>query len=460
MLANAIDWQEACNIILPDLKKTTPKGFWNRGRPIQLRTHLGVFLLQAIYNLSDRATEAYLKENAAAQLFAGSELVENWNPPDHTKIETFRSRLSAETQRMLANLTAKWAVKEGLGDSSTLDVDSTIQSANVAYPTDIGTLFRFGVIARRLSAGLKEMGFITRDFIEDIGIRNIKSKVREYFFAGKKKDSGDIKKNILKRVKEEIEQSVIPLCFSQRVDLAVTDTPPSQKNATRYCLPQQIYSFFISSTILHRHRKILGQQNSLSFFKGSKNFQQRKTKWKTRNWKTISIRENWWKYYDYREVHKRRDERQIQCGSYDKASRRSIWERKVKKFWCRQGVLFQQKYGFDLRIQDIRITHPKAREINTSWPRGREGPISCQSKSWNRTYDWTCEKRRTVRTKSNEVRSNNIGSRIHINLVSKSTSNYQFQKKRIIRKGYFFLDNLMSYRIKSENAITQQTWSF
>ena len=214
MLGNAINWQEACETILPDLKATTPKGFWGRGRKLQIRIHLGAFFLQRIYDLSDRSLEKLLKENAAAQLFCGKEIVDDWHAPDHTKIETFRNRLLPETHLKLSNITAKWAVEEGIGNPGIMDIDSTIQKANITYPTDIGTLFRFGVIGRRVGASLKKIGITARDFIEDIGIREIKSKIREYFFAGKKKGADLLRKEILKEVKEKIEESVVPLCAS------------------------------------------------------------------------------------------------------------------------------------------------------------------------------------------------------------------------------------------------------
>jgi len=51
--------------------------------------------------------------------------------PDHTKIETFRSRLTAETQRALANLISQHAVKLNYANPQELDIDSTIQEANI-----------------------------------------------------------------------------------------------------------------------------------------------------------------------------------------------------------------------------------------------------------------------------------------------------------------------------------------
>ncbi len=54
-------------IILPDLQNTQKEQYW-RGRP-KIRTHLGVYLLQQMYNLTDRQAEYSLNDNAAFQLF-------------------------------------------------------------------------------------------------------------------------------------------------------------------------------------------------------------------------------------------------------------------------------------------------------------------------------------------------------------------------------------------------------
>ncbi len=94
-LARVIPWTDLADIVLPDLKKT-PTGKWWLGRKLQLRIHLGVYLLQLLFNKTDRQTEWEVKDNAAYQIFCGFSVVENWHCPDHTKIEEFRSRLSPE----------------------------------------------------------------------------------------------------------------------------------------------------------------------------------------------------------------------------------------------------------------------------------------------------------------------------------------------------------------------------
>ncbi len=70
-LAHVIPWQALTDMVLHDLKRTTAKGTWWLGRKLTLRIHLGAFLLQWLYNLTDRQVEWAIKDNAAYQLFCG-----------------------------------------------------------------------------------------------------------------------------------------------------------------------------------------------------------------------------------------------------------------------------------------------------------------------------------------------------------------------------------------------------
>ena len=51
-LANRLPWQEMLEIILPELQNTEHNKSW-LGRPLKIRIHLGIYLLQQMYNLTD-----------------------------------------------------------------------------------------------------------------------------------------------------------------------------------------------------------------------------------------------------------------------------------------------------------------------------------------------------------------------------------------------------------------------
>jgi len=125
------------------------------GRKIKVRIHLGVYLLQRLHNMTDRKIEYAIRDNAAFQLFSGASIVDDWHAPDHTKIEEFRSRLSPETHLQLANTLAQAAVSLGFADPRHVDFDSTVQEANISYPSDAGLMNKLA------GAGKKLLNYVT-----------------------------------------------------------------------------------------------------------------------------------------------------------------------------------------------------------------------------------------------------------------------------------------------------------
>jgi IS5 family transposase len=177
-LAQVIPWQALAGLVLPDLKQSTTKGKWWLGRKLKLRIHLGAVLLQWLYNLTDRQVEWGIKDNAADQLFCGRGSVEQWQVPDHTKIEEFRSRLSPETQRTLANEVAVWATELGFADPSKMDIDSTVQEANIAYPADAQLMRKLAQKCAKVLAFVKQAKkrYVPRDLQLDLAAINRKAK--------------------------------------------------------------------------------------------------------------------------------------------------------------------------------------------------------------------------------------------------------------------------------------------
>ena len=184
-LAGALPWPLLMQLVAEDLKKTTAKGCWWMGPKLFVRVHLGAYMLQKLYNLTDRSTEYGIKDNAAYQLFCGVGVMKNWHAPDHTKIEEFRSRLSAGTQRNIANTLAKIAVQFGYGDPSEADFDSTVQEANIAYPSDASLMSKLCGIGRKFVDYLKKhtRNLLPQDFTVDM--KTVKEYARSYFFLPK-----------------------------------------------------------------------------------------------------------------------------------------------------------------------------------------------------------------------------------------------------------------------------------
>lgn len=194
-LANTLSWEEMEALILPDLKATTAKKKWWIGRPLMLRVHLGIYTLQQLFNKTDRQLEYDIKDNGIYQLFCGRYIVDNWHCPDHTKIEEFRSRLSPATQQRLANHFVKVAVELGFANPEKLDLDSTVQEANMAYPSDVYLLSQLAIKAKKVWEYMqKRFSAFTFEPLK-IDLKAVKEKVRACYFS-KTKDKQQ-KNNLL-----------------------------------------------------------------------------------------------------------------------------------------------------------------------------------------------------------------------------------------------------------------------
>lgn len=187
VLANQLPWDKMLQLIEDDLKQSTPLKQGHYGRKLKVRIHLGAYLLQKMYDLTDRSMESAIRDNAAYQVFCGRGIVDCWQYPDHTKIEAFRSRLSPDTQHQLANLMCKNAVDKGLAEAQDIDIDSTVQEANMTYPTDAKMLRKIGTVALTVATTLKKLlpnGGAGIDL--NVDIKTIASKARACFFLPKK----------------------------------------------------------------------------------------------------------------------------------------------------------------------------------------------------------------------------------------------------------------------------------
>ena len=180
-LANALDWERLYAVAEPDLKTGIQ---WPLGRKLKLRIHLPLFLLQSLKQFTDRQMEEELRYNAAYQVFCGVGVVEDWHCPDHTSIERFRNRMQPETQRALVNAVLQEAKAHGFADPSRMDVDSTVQEANISYPSDARLLMKLSEQAAKVVEGLKSRGEKAVEHIQ-VNLKAVKAKAKTYFFLSK-----------------------------------------------------------------------------------------------------------------------------------------------------------------------------------------------------------------------------------------------------------------------------------
>jgi transposase, IS5 family len=182
-LANAIDWQGMADLALPDLMKTR-LGLWWLGRKLYVRIHLAMMILQALLKKTDRGIETAVCQTPVYQVFCGFGIIARWHCPDHSKIEEFRNRLLPETHKAIADHVVKLAVKLGFADPSWMDLDSTVQEANISYPSDAALMLKLAKKCHKvweyfLSMGKRCMGKLSFD------LTAIKKLSKEYFFLAK-----------------------------------------------------------------------------------------------------------------------------------------------------------------------------------------------------------------------------------------------------------------------------------
>ncbi len=185
LLGNALNWAHLQRLVINDLKNTTKKGFWNLGRKLFIRPHLAVMTLQLILKATDRGIEEMIKQTPIYQAYCGHGIIPGWKCPDHTKIEEFRSRLSPETHKSIGDYVVKLAVKLGFACPSELDIDSTAQEANIAYPSDASLMKKLALKCQHVLDFLKEKKKSYLPKCLEIDIKKIIKKSREYFFLAK-----------------------------------------------------------------------------------------------------------------------------------------------------------------------------------------------------------------------------------------------------------------------------------
>jgi IS5 family transposase len=182
-LGNALDWSRIAEIALPDLKQTA-KGFWHLGRRLCLRSHLSVMVLQTLLKETDRGIEERIKQTPVYRLFTGFGILRRWKCPDHTKIEEFRNRIGAETHKQIGHYVLTVAEAEGFADASWMDIDSTVQEANMAYPADATLMKKLSEKCHKAIAFLKANRKTYAPKIS-IDIEHIRKIAQSYFFLKK-----------------------------------------------------------------------------------------------------------------------------------------------------------------------------------------------------------------------------------------------------------------------------------
>jgi IS5 family transposase len=126
-----------------------------------------------------------LKRSLTNLGFCGYGVVTKWQGPDHTKVEEFRNRLSPATYKKIGDYVLQAAVSLGFADPTWMDLDSTVQEANIAYPADAHLMRKLAQKCGKVLAFVKKAKkrYVPQDLQIDLAAINRKAK--EYFFLAK-----------------------------------------------------------------------------------------------------------------------------------------------------------------------------------------------------------------------------------------------------------------------------------
>jgi len=208
-VANSLPWRDLANTVETDIRTTT-KGFWWVGRRLSLRVHLAIFILQARFNLTDRRIADEISFNALYQAFAGEQAAGQLRWPDHSAICRFRNRLSAETQRQVLIAVVKTAEALGIADPSWMDLDSTVQEAEMAYPSDANIMLKLTKHAAKITEWVRKNMPILLPKGLKVDVAAVAAKAKEYFFMAKN-TSLEEKREVFKELHGLVKKSIYPL---------------------------------------------------------------------------------------------------------------------------------------------------------------------------------------------------------------------------------------------------------
>jgi transposase, IS5 family len=196
-LSGTIPWKEFADLAILDLYKDRGKS----GRKLSLRLHIGAFILQSIFGWKDRELEENLNFYAPARAFCG---LESRKAYDHSAYVKFRKRISVETANKFSQCIVRVAHHKGFTNSKVMDLDSTVQEANIEYPADIRLMQKLILKGKKLLNELIEKGSRKAKQIKSkINFSKINKECKSYFFAKKSEAGMELKKKIFSYVERQ-----------------------------------------------------------------------------------------------------------------------------------------------------------------------------------------------------------------------------------------------------------------
>ena len=155
VLCRSIAWQELMEKAVPILY--AEQGISEEaGRALNLRAHLGIYILQTVHGWTDRWSEEMLKFYIPARLFCG--FLESEGSLDHTSIEDFRNRFGENGAKLITTDMLKVAKEFGFTVADHVDMDTTCQEAGITHPTEMKLMGHLMKRMKKLHEEIKKTG--------------------------------------------------------------------------------------------------------------------------------------------------------------------------------------------------------------------------------------------------------------------------------------------------------------
>jgi hypothetical protein len=141
VLCRSIPWEELMMESIPILYDEQGIDRDCGGRLLDLRAHLGAYILQTVHGWTDRWTEEMLRFYIPARIFCG--YLESEGSLDHTSIEEFRNRFGTKGAELITQDMMKVAKEFGFTKADDVDMDTTVQEAGITHPTEMKLMGHF-----------------------------------------------------------------------------------------------------------------------------------------------------------------------------------------------------------------------------------------------------------------------------------------------------------------------------
>lgn len=138
-----------------------------------------------MFRWTDREMEENLNFYSPARIFCGIE--NDKKSYDHSAYVKFRNKVTDETASKLNGSLIQVATRKGFTGTQFMDFDSTVQEANIEYPSDIRMMQSLMRKGTKILKGLSNAGSTkAKKLLEEFDLKKSAKDFKSYFFAKKK----------------------------------------------------------------------------------------------------------------------------------------------------------------------------------------------------------------------------------------------------------------------------------